>query len=90
VTFNLKDFPQDILNQHSLSSVHPDKYLSSLYLIKKCDMDESIKRHLKNLTQTKPKKSLYIEKLKDADVGTFATLLESEDAKGNLFSEIWE
>lgn len=52
-------------------------------------MIAAVRDHIQNLTQTRPKKSEYIQRLKAANVKDFASKLEADDNRDELFSEIW-
>lgn len=89
LTFNLRDFPASVVNTVGINCIHPDVFLSGLHVVKKNEVNDTVKIHIKNLTTSKLKKSEYFDMLRKADVKQFADQLEAEDNSGNLFPEVW-
>ncbi|MBX3032910.1 MAG: PIN domain-containing protein [Bdellovibrionaceae bacterium] len=89
ITLNLKDFPQALLAQVGVSVCSPDLFLCDLLASEPDDVKEGVHLHIKAQTRMKPKKELYLEKLKTAKVANFAARLETEDRAGNQFLEVW-
>lgn len=90
VTFNMKDFPEEHMRGVEITSTHPDAFLSDFYDKDADEMKTAVREHLMSLKNTKPKKALYIQKLKVANVEKFAAKLEAADNKGELFPEVWD
>lgn len=89
VTFNLKDFPQELLSKENISVCSPDLFLCDLLASEPDDVREALSLHIESQTRTKPKKAHYFERLRDAKVPNFASKLEGLSASDDLFDEIW-
>jgi len=89
VTLNLKDFPDTLLSPVGISVCSPDLFLCDLFLSVPEEVKDGVLQHMKAQTKMKPTKAVYLEKLKNAKATKFASILETEEAAGNLFPEVW-
>jgi predicted nucleic acid-binding protein len=89
VTSNLKDFPDTLLNPVGISVCSPDLFLCDLFLSEPDEVKDGVLQHMKAQTKIKLTKAIYLEKLKNAKATKFVSILETEDAAGNLFPEVW-
>ncbi len=89
VTFNLKDFPENILQEFGIASVHPDAFLSEFYEREKDETKRAIREHIEVLRKTKPRKAAYIQRLQIVGAERFAAQLAADDRAGILFDEVW-
>lgn len=65
VTYNLKDFPKEIMSQHDIEAQHPDEFLINLIDLSAETICVAINRHrtsLKNPTKTKEEYLLSLKK----------------------------
>lgn len=65
VTYNLKDFPKEIMSQHDIEAQHPDEFLINLIDLSAETVCFAINRHrtsLKNPTKTKEEYLLSLKK----------------------------
>ncbi|MBX9767210.1 MAG: PIN domain-containing protein [Bdellovibrionales bacterium] len=89
VTFNLKDFPEKLLNTVQLKRSHPDSFLCRLYDNFPDEVKASVADQVRSLRTTMPSKIVYFESLKKTEAKEFVRKLEVSEAEGTLFSEIW-
>lgn len=89
VTFNLDDFPEELLRKIGIESVHPDPYLCRLYDEMPGEMKSVIQQTIASYTETKPSKGAYFETLRNTKVTEFVERLEDADDDEELFPEVW-
>jgi predicted nucleic acid-binding protein len=89
VTFNLKDFPEGIMQELSIRCSHPDLFLIETYDEQRNEVVAALREHLQALRKTKLRKSDYFHKFKTSGAEKFAMKLESADAQDALFDEVW-
>ncbi|MGP8292066.1 PIN domain-containing protein [Vreelandella zhanjiangensis] len=49
ITFNLKDFPNDMLAQHDIRAIHPDEFLTDMLALSPGSVIQAVQRHRKSL-----------------------------------------
>ncbi|SNY98610.1 PIN domain-containing protein [Halomonas sp. hl-4] len=49
ITFNLKDFPDAVLAQYDIRSIHPDEFLSDMLALSPGDVIQAAQRHRQSL-----------------------------------------
>lgn len=49
ITFNLKDFPDDMLSQYDIRAIHPDEFLSDMLAMSPGDVVQAARRHRSSL-----------------------------------------
>ncbi len=89
VTFNLKDFPNDVLGKIGIESVHPDSYLCRRFDEAPEEVKAVIQQAIASYTESKPSKATYFGSLRNAKVPEFAERLEDADDDEELFPEVW-
>ncbi len=77
VTYNLKDFPQSILKEHKIKSIHPDQFI--LYLMESSSkiVCESVERHRSSLKNPPKNKKEYLTILKQQSLELTVEKLQS-------------
>lgn len=86
VTFNSKDFPEEVLGRVGLRSVHPDPFLCELFDSGPDEVKSVVSQVIASYTETKPSKETYFERLRKTKVEEFVERLEESD---EAFPEIW-
>lgn len=89
VTFNKKDFPDDVLLRQGILVIHPDAFLCELWGQFQEEFKSVLQQTIRSYTSTKPHKSVYFASLKKAKVSQFAEVLEEADEMESLFPEVW-
>lgn len=89
VTFNLKDFPKDLLKVEGLTRVHPDSFLCEMFEEMPKKMKVTLSQAIGSYTDSKPSKAKYFESLRKTGVTKFVDMLEMADKTKNLFPEVW-
>lgn len=49
VTFNLKDFPDDVLSQYDVKAIHPDDFLTDMLALSPGHFIQAVQRHRQSL-----------------------------------------
>ena len=81
VTFNLRDFPLDVLKPHGLEAVHPDAFVLQLYAAHPEHVVEVMRGHRASLRRPPKTPAEYLVTLERAGlVETVATLRKHLDA----------
>ena len=76
VTFNITDFPNVTLKEHSLRAVHPDSFLCSLFDGDPSLFLHSVGAHMASLKNPPKTADAYIATLKANGIKTLAQQLE--------------
>lgn len=81
VTFNLRDFPLDVLTPHGLEAVHPDAFVLQLYATHPEHVVEVMRGHRASLRRPPKTQVEYLAMLERAGLArTVATLRQHQDA----------
>jgi predicted nucleic acid-binding protein len=75
VTFNLKDFPNDYLEQFDIRAVHPDEFLSDLYSIDAGAVLKAAQHHINSLKNPPFSSKEYLDCLQKQKLPNFISLL---------------
>lgn len=89
VTFNKKDFSNDILTDHGVHAVFPDDFLCDLWAKFPEEFKSVLQQMLRSYSTTMPSKNDYFVSLRKAKVPQLAEILEEANEAENLFPEVW-
>lgn len=76
VTYNLKDFPKRIINQHDIEAPHPDEFLMNLIDLSAEIICGAVNRHRARLKSPPKTKEEYLSTLKKQSLGNTVETLK--------------
>lgn len=80
VTFNLADFPQDVLAPSRVRALHPDTFLVSLFGREPAAFLEGLRKHRASLRRPAKTRAEYLQSLRRAGLPVLVRRLEERDA----------